>query len=119
MDVLLCADLRRIRDIFLSGVAIVDFFGFYLVLRLLIFLAIRLTYSLLLAGMMIVNQSAKLERIWPEPKLLSFLTTPLASEVWSEVYAGNRGDFAVLYRQLFFQFSDGYLRTDAKESRQN
>ena len=57
---------------------------FYLVLRLLIFLAIRLTYSLLLAGMMIVNQSAKLERIWPEPKLLSFLTTPLASEVWSE-----------------------------------
>jgi hypothetical protein len=33
---------------------------------------------------MIVNQSAKLERIWPEPKLLSFLTTPLASEVWSE-----------------------------------
>jgi hypothetical protein len=57
---------------------------FYLVLRLLIFLAIRLTYSLLLAGMVIVNQSAKLERIWPEPKLLSFLTTPLASEVWSE-----------------------------------
>lgn len=57
---------------------------FYLVLRLLIFLAIRLTYSLLLAGMVIVKQSPKLERIWPEPKLLSFLTTPSASAVWSE-----------------------------------
>ena len=57
---------------------------FYLVLRLLMFLAIRLTYSLLLAGMVIVKQSEKLERIWPEPKLLSFLTIPSASMVWSE-----------------------------------
>ena len=57
---------------------------FYLVLRLLMFLAIRLTYSLLLAGMVIVKQSEKLERIWPEPKLLSFLTTPSASMGWSE-----------------------------------
>jgi hypothetical protein len=57
---------------------------FYLVLRLLIFLAIRLTYSLLLAGMAIVKQPSKLERIWPEPKLLSFLTTPSASAVLSE-----------------------------------
>ena len=57
---------------------------FYLVLRLLIFLAIRLTYSLLLAGMEIVKQAPKLERIWPEPKLLSFLTAPSASTVWSE-----------------------------------
>jgi hypothetical protein len=48
------------------------------------FLAIRLTYSLLLAGMVIVKQSEKLERIWPEPKLLSFLTIPPASMVWSE-----------------------------------
>jgi hypothetical protein len=57
---------------------------FYLVLRLLIFLAIRLTYSLLLAGMTIVKQAPKLERIWPEPKLLSFLATPSASAVWTE-----------------------------------
>jgi hypothetical protein len=67
--------------VFVSGV-----FGtfFYLVLRLLMFLAIRLTYSLLLAGMAIVKQAPKLERIWPEPELLSFLTTPSASAVWSE-----------------------------------
>ena len=57
---------------------------FYLVLRLLIFLAIRLTYSLLLVGMVIAKQSPKLERIWPEPKLLSFLSTASDSAVWSE-----------------------------------
>jgi hypothetical protein len=62
---------------------------FYLVLRLLMFLAIRLTYSLLLAGMVIVKQSEKLERIWPEPKLLSFLTIPSASTGWSESIASG------------------------------
>jgi len=53
----------------------------------LIFLALRLTYSLLLAGMIIVKQSPKLERIWPEPNLLSFLNTPSASAAWSESFA--------------------------------
>lgn len=57
---------------------------FYLVLRLLIFLAVRLTYTLLFVGMGIVKQADKLERIWPEPRLLSFLTMPSDSAVWSE-----------------------------------
>ena len=57
---------------------------FYLVLRVLIFLALRLTYSLLLVGMTIVKQAPKLQRIWPEPTLLSFLKMPSTSAVWSE-----------------------------------
>jgi len=57
---------------------------FYLVLRLLIFLALRLTYSLLLVGMTIVKQAPKLERIWPEPTLLSFLNTSSSPAVWTE-----------------------------------
>ncbi len=57
---------------------------FYLVLRLLIFLALRLTYGLLLVGMAIVKQTPKLERIWPEPTLLSFLKMPSTPAVWSE-----------------------------------
>jgi len=54
---------------------------FYLVLRMLIFLVLRLTYSLLFIGMTIVDKDPKLERIWPEPDLLSFLkisSAPLA-----------------------------------------
>jgi hypothetical protein len=59
---------------------------FYLVLRVLIFLALRLTYGLLLAGMTIAKQGSKLERIWPEPTLLSFLktSTPVG---WSESFS--------------------------------
>lgn len=57
---------------------------FYLVLRLLIFLAIRLTYGLLLVGMTIIKQGPKLERIWPKPSLLSFLNTSSTSAAWSE-----------------------------------
>ena len=48
---------------------------FYLALRVLIFLAIYLTYSLLFAGMTIVKAAPKLERIWSKPSLLSFLNT--------------------------------------------
>ena len=57
---------------------------FYLALRLLIFLAIYLTYNLLLAGMTIARQTPKLERIWPKPDLLSFLQTASNPAGWSE-----------------------------------
>jgi len=73
--------IRMVYYVLVSGV-----FGtfFYLVLRLLIFLALRLTYSLLLAGMTIVKQAPKLDRLWPEPTLLSFLNTSSAPAVWTE-----------------------------------
>ncbi len=73
--------IRMFYYVLVSGV-----FGtfFYLVLRLLIFLALRLTYGLLLVGMTLVKQGSKLERIWPEPTLLSFLKMPSAAAVWSE-----------------------------------
>jgi hypothetical protein len=57
---------------------------FYLALRLLIFLAIYLTYNLLLAGMTMVREAPKLERIWPKPDLLSFLHTASTPAGWSE-----------------------------------
>ena len=57
---------------------------FYLVLRLLLFLALRLTYGLLWVGMTIVKQAPKLERIWPEPTLLSFPKMSSAPAVWTE-----------------------------------
>jgi len=57
---------------------------FYLVLRVLIFLALRLTYGLLLVGMTIVKQSEKLERIWSEPKLLIFRNMASDPTGWSE-----------------------------------
>ena len=57
---------------------------FYLALRVLIFLAISLTYSLLLAGMAIVKAGPKLERIWSKPSLLSFLNTASGPTGWSE-----------------------------------
>jgi hypothetical protein len=62
---------------------------FYLVLRVLIFLAVRLTYILLLVGMAVVKQPEKLERIWPEPKVLSFLRMSSDSAVWSESVAST------------------------------
>lgn len=46
---------------------------FYLVLRLLIFWALSLTYSLLSAGMTMAGEGEKIERIWSKPHLLSFL----------------------------------------------
>ena len=57
---------------------------FYLVLRLLIFLALQLTYTLLLAGLMIVQAEDKLERLWPKPDVLSFVHTAVQSQTWSE-----------------------------------
>lgn len=57
---------------------------FYLVLRLLIFFALILTHRLLLLGMVIVDASDKLQRIWPEPNLLSFLNTASQSGAMSE-----------------------------------
>ena len=57
---------------------------FYLVLRMLIFLVLRLTYSLLFIGMTIVDTDPKLERIWPEPSLFSFLNISSAPSGWSE-----------------------------------
>lgn len=57
---------------------------FYLILRLLIWLVLQLTHTLMLAGMMIVNAEAKLERIWPKPTVLSFLNTSIQPERWSE-----------------------------------
>jgi len=57
---------------------------FYLVLRLLIFLALRLTYGLLFVGMSIAKQGEKLEHIWPEPSILSFVNTATDPARWSE-----------------------------------
>ena len=48
---------------------------FYLVLRLLVFCVLSLTYSLLRAGITMVGEAEKIERIWPEPTLLSFLNS--------------------------------------------
>lgn len=60
---------------------------FYLILRLLIFLALRLTYTLLLAGLTIAHAESKLEHIWPEPGILNFLSTVPRTEVWTESVA--------------------------------
>jgi hypothetical protein len=57
---------------------------FYLVLRLLVFWALSLTYSLLLAGMTMAGEGAKIERIWPKPNLLSFLNSASHPAGWSE-----------------------------------
>jgi hypothetical protein len=57
---------------------------FYLVLRLLIFLALRLTYALLLAGLIIVQAQEKIERLWPKPDILSFLHASTQTDMWSE-----------------------------------
>ena len=57
---------------------------FYLVLRALVFLALHLTYSLLLAGMTIAGTATKLERIWARPSLLSFVNAASSPTGWSE-----------------------------------
>ncbi len=88
---------------------------FYLMLRLLIFLVLRLTYGLLLVGMSIVtktsaNQISKLERIWPEPNLLSFLKTASATGGWSEsvaafvIYAFMLGIVGILLSYIVSYF---------------
>jgi hypothetical protein len=62
---------------------------FYLVLRVLIFLALRLTYGLLFVGMTIANQGSKLERIWPEPSLLSFLKMSSTQTALTESFSSS------------------------------
>ena len=57
---------------------------FYLVFRLLVFLAIRLTHMLLFAGMMLVDSQDKLQRIWPQPALLNFSSNTSDPQTWSE-----------------------------------
>ncbi|MCI0498071.1 MAG: hypothetical protein L0Y36_00115 [Planctomycetales bacterium] len=67
-------------------VLIAGVFGtfFYLIIRLVVFGTLRLTYGLLSAGMTVAREGPKLERIWPEPSFLDFLQRPSATAVWSE-----------------------------------
>jgi hypothetical protein len=60
---------------------------FYLVLRLLVFLSLILTHRLLWLGAAIVHAQAKLQRIWPEPNLLSFLNPASESSTVTESVA--------------------------------
>jgi len=57
---------------------------FYLVLRLLIFCVLSLTYSLLRAGITMAGEGEKIERIWSKPNLLSFLNSASHPTGWSE-----------------------------------
>jgi hypothetical protein len=57
---------------------------FYLALRLLIFLALWLTYALLKAGLVMAQAETKLERLWSEPTILNFLQPAVQAQGWSE-----------------------------------
>jgi hypothetical protein len=57
---------------------------FYLLLRLLIFWSLCLTYRLLSAGMGMAGEWEKMERIWPKPHLMSFLNAATQPAGWSE-----------------------------------
>jgi hypothetical protein len=60
---------------------------FYLIIRLVVFWALQLTYMLLSAGMAVAKESPKLERMWPEPRFLDFLQQTSEPAVWSESLA--------------------------------
>jgi len=76
---------------------------FYLLIRLVVFLVLKVVYSLLVTGMMVSDGGVeKLNRLWSGPAMFSLMgQTPTAAN-WSE----SIGSFCIY---LFFLFVVGLL----------
>jgi hypothetical protein len=75
---------------------------FYLVIRLVVFLVLKVVYGLLAAGMMIAGGADKMDRLWTGPALFSLMSPTTAAATWSE----SLGSFFIF---LFFLFIIGLL----------
>lgn len=69
---------------------------FYLIIRFIFFLSLKMSYGLVYTGMKICGREDKLARIWPEPELMNFLKSVNDTSIWSESVAGFMISFVML-----------------------